>query len=79
MQIYAVSIYHCNCECDLKKHFCFNYNQIHFYFVIPSPRFELPMGAAEQPPLPQQIQSQQKVFFLLLFFKILVKGSYDDF
>ncbi|MEE6522891.1 hypothetical protein FKM82_021544 [Ascaphus truei] len=25
------------------------------------PRFELPMGTTEQPPLPQQIQSQQKV------------------
>uniref|UniRef100_A0AAR2ISG1 Cleavage and polyadenylation specificity factor subunit 4 n=1 Tax=Pygocentrus nattereri TaxID=42514 RepID=A0AAR2ISG1_PYGNA len=27
------------------------------------PRFELPMGATEQPPLPQQAQTQQKVMF----------------
>lgn len=26
-----------------------------------SPRFELPMGASEQPPLPQQNQNQAKV------------------
>lgn len=26
-----------------------------------SPRFELPMGTNEQPPLPQQVQGQQKV------------------
>lgn len=41
-----------------------------FYFVIPSPRFELPMGSTEQPPLPQQAQSQQKVceFYFLIFF-----------
>ncbi|KAG9462667.1 hypothetical protein GDO78_013622 [Eleutherodactylus coqui] len=30
------------------------------------PRFELPMGATEQPPLPQQTQSQQKVTSLAL-------------
>lgn len=33
------------------------YIVIFFY----SPRFELPMGASEQPPLPQQIQNQSKV------------------
>lgn len=32
-----------------------------------SPRFELPMGASEQPPLPQQSQNQSKVRRILSF------------
>lgn len=72
MQIYAVSIcdFHlCIYTCDLNKHFCINSKHIKFYFAIPSPRFELPMGATEQPPLPQQAQSQQKVWGFFLFLK----------
>ncbi len=58
--------------CDLNKHFSINSKHMGFYFVIPSPRFELPMGAAEQPTLPQQVQSHQKVcefiFYNFFFF-----------
>ncbi len=53
--------------CDLNKHFSINSKHMGFYFVIPSPRFELPMGAAEQPTLPQQVQSHQKVCEFLFY------------
>lgn len=35
--------------------------RVRFFFFLCSPRFELPMGASEQPPLPQQAQNQTKV------------------
>lgn len=42
---------------DFTLELCRFNNEMFLY----SPRFELPMGASEQPPLPQQAQNQTKV------------------